>query len=295
MIFKLMHKYLLSRSLATYSLLLLPCFFSSCNKEEPIPSYIHIDKFDLTTVYANQGSSSNKIVDAWIYVDGNAAGTYEMPCTIPVLSAGTHTITISPGVKENGISDTRISYIYYNNYVGVFTLTPGQITTIIPTTTYAPIADFSMLEDFEGSTHGVCNDIGISDTIMKITTDPADVFEGTGSGVVMLGSSQVSYFGATCNKFALPQGGAPVFLELDYNCNTALNVGIVSYVGSSPNAPDPVLTLRPTSGWNKVYINLTSVVSAEIGATNFGIYFSMLKNPDLSTSYFYLDNVKLVN
>jgi len=41
----------------------------SCNKEEPIPAYIHIDKIDLKTNYSIQGSNSHKIIDAWIYVD----------------------------------------------------------------------------------------------------------------------------------------------------------------------------------------------------------------------------------
>jgi len=51
------------------------------NPAEPIPSYIHIDKIDLTTDYSSQGTSSNKITDAWIYVDNELIGAFEMPVT----------------------------------------------------------------------------------------------------------------------------------------------------------------------------------------------------------------------
>jgi hypothetical protein len=268
--------------------------FASCNKEERIPAYIHIDKIALITAYANVGSNSNKIVDAWIYIDGQLAGTYELPCTIPVLYEGSHSVMVLPGIKENGISETRIPYPFYDKYEETVTFVPGQITTISPTTVYSQGADFSWLEDFEGS-HGICDNVGTPDTIMSIIHPPEDVFEMSGSGAVVLAAGHTSYFGITCNKYVLPQAGAPVFLELNYKCNTDLNVGIVGYSGTTIDVQSISLTLRPTSGWNKVYINLTTEVTNATNSTQFAIFFSMLKNPDLTTSYFYLDNVKLIN
>jgi hypothetical protein len=288
-------------SLRNYSgqlagIILMVVMFISCHKAEKIPSYIHIDKIDVTTIYADQGSNSSKIVDAWIYVDGASAGTYELPCTIPVLFAGTHTVTIAPGVKENGISDTRTPYVFYNNYQETVTLTSGQITTIAPTTAYSQSADFSWLEDFDGSGHSICNSHEVPDTVMKISSTPGDAFELPGSGVVVLDAAQTSYFGISCNKFELPQDGAAVFLELNYKCNTDFNVGVVGYDASGIAQTQNVsLTLRPSAEWNKVYINMTSQVSGASSSVKFGIYFSMLKNPGFSTSYFYLDNVKLIN
>jgi hypothetical protein len=266
---------------------------SSCNKEEPIPSYIHIDKINLTTNYSTEGSNANKILDAWIYIDDQLVGTFEMPCTVPVLFYGDHTVKILPGVKENGISETRIPYPFYFRYESGISLTAGQVTTISPTVTYSTGADFSWIEDFEGALPTVC-DSGTSDTVMKITNTPSEVFEGIGSGVVNLPSGV--YYGVSCNKYTLPQAGAPVFLELNYNCNTEFNVGIIGYTYNNLiDVQEISLTLRPTTGWNKVYINLSNEISAATNSVRFGIFFSMIKDPNLAKSQIYVDNIKLVN
>lgn len=267
----------------------------NCNKEEPIPAYIHIDKIDLTTVYADQGSNSHKIIDAWIYIDDQFAGAYEMPCTIPVLYQGSHTLKITPGIKENGISETRVSYIFYNTCEQAVTLTPGKVTTCNPTTTYSKGADFSWLENFEGSSTGICNSLEKPDTVMRIVTTPNEVFELAGSAKVELTAGQGPYLGVSCDKYVLPQKGMPVFLELNYNCNTDFNIGVMGYAGTTVEYKSVVLTLRPTKGWNKIYVSLTSAITSATTSTKFGIFFSMVKNADLPTSYFYLDNVKLIN
>lgn len=269
--------------------------FFSCNKEEPIPSYIRIDNIYLTTNYSVQGSNSSKILDAWIYVDDQLIGGFEMPCTVPVLAEGSHEIKIRAGIKENGIAETRIYYPFYEIITQTVTLTRGQITTLNPTTTYSQFADFTWLEDFTSASPSICDTVN-SDTVIKQTTVPSEVFEGTGSGVVVLGSGTTGYIGVSCNKYALPKDGSPVFLEMNYNCNTEFSVGIVGY--TSNNTLDvqwTSLTLNPTSGWNKVYVNLTNSIAVGTNSTKFGIFFSMAKDANLSTSYFYLDNVKLVN
>jgi len=268
--------------------------FFSCNKEEPIPSYIHIDTINLTTNYAVQGSISNKILDAWIYVDDQQIGAFEMPCTVPVLYEGEHTIKIRAGIKENGIADTRIYYPFYEIFTQTVTLTRGQIITLNPTITYSSFADFTWLEDFTSATPSICDTIN-SDTVMKQTTTPSEVFEGTGSGVVALGSGTNGYIGVSCNKYDSLKGKT-VFLEMNYNCNTEFKVGIVGYTSSNTiDVQWPALTLNPTSGWNKVYVNLTNSIAVGTNSVKFGIFFSMAKDANLSTSYFYLDNVKLVN
>jgi len=86
------------------------------NPAEPTPSYIQIDTIKLTTDITTQGSASHKIVDAWVYVDNQAVGAYEMPCKIPVLASGQHTIYIQGGILLNGINATHLQYPYYKLY-----------------------------------------------------------------------------------------------------------------------------------------------------------------------------------
>ena len=280
----------------------LPVFililFISCNKEEPIPAYIHIDKFTLTTNYTNEGSNSHKILDAWIYIDDQPVGAFEMPCTVPVLYQGTHTIKVSPGIKENGIAETRIINTFYERYESSITLNAGQITTVNPFTKYALNADFAWLEDFDGAGHTICKSDGVTpDAVMKDTSG-TEVFEGTGSGVVNLTANGSSYFGETCSQFtSLPIDGSPVIIEMNYKCNTDFNVGIVGYdQGGNIQAQTIAISLNSKTDWNKIYINLSNELqdAAGSGAVKFRIFFSMLKDDSLSSSYFFLDNLKLI-
>ncbi len=265
----------------------------SCNKEAPIPSYVHIDSFTLTTS-SLEGSPSQKIVDAWIYVEDQFVGAFELPCTVPILTSGSHKIQVYPGIKENGMIKTRITYPFYNTFEQTILFTPGQIVNVAPTTSYRSTTYFEWREDFEGS-QSICDSIS-SDTVMSIMTVPSEVFEGTGSGAVFLESGKNTYLGSTCNKYTLPQGGAQVFLELDYNCNTEFNIGVIGY-DASGNKNDQIiaLSLRPTTGWNKVYVNMSSSITNANLSSKFTVFFSMLKNSTISSSYMYLDNVKLVH
>jgi len=286
-------KYQVSSIKYLYFVLFALCFllFVSCHKEAPVPAYISIDTFTLTTNYSTEGSNAHKIVDAWIDVDGQSLGAFEMPCTVPALFSGPHTITVWPGVKENGISTTRIHYPFYNTYAISTTLTQGNILKINPTTSYTSYSKFPYIQDFEGGT-GMLDTTG-TDTSMQIVHYPNPaVFEGNGSGMVVLTGNKSTYYGVTNSKFALPNTPS-IFLEMNYNCNTEFHVGVVAYDASSNYLGEMIaLNLRPTTtGWNKVYVNLNDAVIS-FSAVKYAIFFSMQKTSD--PSYFYLDNVKLI-
>ena len=96
-------------------IILLIVVFSSCKKDQfkaEIPSYIHIESIDLETD-SFEGSDSQNLTDAWVTMDGNFLGAFELPCTIPILSDGAHEFRVSSGIKANGISATRIIYPFF--------------------------------------------------------------------------------------------------------------------------------------------------------------------------------------
>ena len=99
---------------------LLGCF-SGCSVFDPaeeIPSYLHIDAMTLTAT-GNQGSSTSDITDAWVFMDGQLLGGFELPCTIPILAEGAHNFIIRGGVKMNGLSSTRAIYPAWKGWEGV--------------------------------------------------------------------------------------------------------------------------------------------------------------------------------
>lgn len=266
--------------------------FLSCNKEEPIPAYIHIDKINLTTT-STQGSAANKIVDASVYVDGNQTGIFEMPCTFPVLTSGTHTVKIFPYIQKNGDTWPLIYYPYYSIYQQDVSFTPAVVTKISPSTSYNSLAKFEWLEDFEGAGFTICDTTGTDTTMQKIT-DPKIIFEGTGCGGVVLSGNNQTYKQSSCGKFPLAKE-VPVFLEINYNSNTTFSVGVIARSGTTTLGQDLVLSISPTSGWNKIYIDLYNEVNFYSSATDYSIFFTMTKNSSLAASYFYLDNIKLID
>src|SRR5687768_8161045 len=84
-------------------------FISSCeviNPSEDIPSYIRIDSISVIDTTTNNPvfKGSQRVTDAWIFIDGILHGVYELPATFPVLEEGTHKLTIYGGIQVNGIA-----------------------------------------------------------------------------------------------------------------------------------------------------------------------------------------------
>ena len=71
-----------------YFLMLLT--FSSCSfldQNEPTPSYLYISEFRLKT-QVNQGSTSERITDIWLFNDTEFLGMFPLPAKIPLLLYG---------------------------------------------------------------------------------------------------------------------------------------------------------------------------------------------------------------
>ena len=105
---------------------------NSCKEDEPIPAYIKIDAVDLTTDQNTEGWNSQGIKDAWVYIDNNLVGAFELPAEFPVLEEGTHNISVGGGILLNGISSTRTEYPMYRFYESTVSLIPEQTTTVNP-------------------------------------------------------------------------------------------------------------------------------------------------------------------
>ena len=100
-----LHRYLFFPFLL--SLLSIVIILPSCSIIEPAapsPTYIQIDTILLNSVQSVSGSSSHKITDAWVIVDGEYLGTFPVPGKFPIADGGTHSITIRAGIMEDGIS-----------------------------------------------------------------------------------------------------------------------------------------------------------------------------------------------
>lgn len=93
--------------------------YSGCkvlDPDEEVPSYLYIKPFEVNVSNPIYGTASDKITDAWVYVDGAFWGIYELPAYIPYFGTDSTRIIIRPGIKQNGISSKRVYYPFYESY-----------------------------------------------------------------------------------------------------------------------------------------------------------------------------------
>ncbi len=266
--------------------------FVSCKKTNLIPSYIHIEKINLQTTYEIDGTNSNKIVDAWVYIDDNLQGIYELPATFPVLTTGRHTVKIRPGIKLNGIAMSRAYYPYFQPYETTIDLNAEQIDTINPTVTYVQ-GNIHWKEDFETAGISLVK-FSNSDTNFIQTQDTTKVFQGFSSGIVTLDGTYDHLISVSNEIFEIPQDQSAVFLELNYKTNTVIRVGVYAVLGNGMYNQIETMYINANSNWNKIYINLTPTINSSNTATGFKIFFEAYKPDNLSSCEILLDNIKLL-
>jgi hypothetical protein len=271
--------------------------FLSCeiNPDKQIPSYIHIDRMSLKTDYPSQGTNRAEITDAWVYVDNEFMGAYELPVTLPVLLAGPHTVTLKPGIIANDNVLTRNPYVFLTEKSLSATLRPGQVLNIPDQeVSYIPSAKFAWKEDFEAG-----NSLdSTSKTLagMTVTSDSSKVYEGSSSAVVYLDNSKNFFEYRTNNRFVLPQN-VPVYLELNYSSDNDFYAGLfINYLSGASEGQQVIQLLKSTGGaWKKVYISLRGLISYQVNPKSFDVFFGGIKTSSAATGYIFLDNIKLIH
>ena len=94
-------------------ILCLLILLSSCKKEpvNKIPGFIKIDDIILNN------NTTDNITDAWVYINDQLQGVYELPAHFPVLEIGKNKLRIRAGIKNNGIASSRAAYPFYSSYI----------------------------------------------------------------------------------------------------------------------------------------------------------------------------------
>ena len=269
-----------------------------CKQKDITPSWLKLDSFTLTTNEITQGSNSHGITDAWIYMDGEALGVFELPCKVPVLDEGEHDFIIFPGIKNNGISTTRVRYPFYNSYETTATLTVNDTLELFPSTTYKNSVEFTFIEDFEDA--GISLVKGpTSDTDIVFIEDPEIVKYGEKCGAILLSGSDSLYTGSTLNVMELPKG-QNVYMEIDFRNNNTLSMGVIAkFLDGSVNEHTPLIFMNAQEDgqevWKKIYIDLKEDVSWEISAVSYEIYLLALLEKENDLAKIYIDNIKVLH
>jgi len=306
-------------SVFSIALLFILSLLGSCQKfegDQTVPAYIRIDSIIMQTNYEEEGAPTSNITDAWVYINDEAIGAYQLPAVFPVLASGLITVRVDPGIELNGIAALRTPYPFYKPIVQDVMLVEGEEVNLntdtlyydgeeLPytmTTGYYDNLEFVWMEDFEDPSLSLDS---TSKSLTDITrTSPANSPEAflsdysKYSGLMVLTTDKWLVDVATNvgyeDGFVLPKLGQPVFLEVDYKNNNYFTAGFYANE-QSQIIQNPVVNMNPTSEWKKIYINLTPGVSSQVNAIDFNIFFGSTKENAVDEPRILIDNVKLIH
>jgi len=269
----------------TYLLTLL--VFASCQKEDAvgIPAYIKIEN-----IYLGENDSNSTITDAWVYINGQLQGVYELPAKFPVLEEGNANIKVYAGIKNNGIASDRVIYPFYSSDTTNKVLTINASTEIYPT--------LNIKENIDGQFDDFDNGYSFnSDICFQVLSDGPYGKYGSlslsDSDSILI--TEINYQDFPLSFDNVPQQGSPTYMELDYKNNTSFLVGMYINFPNSPTLEKGLLWINPKEDWNKIYIDLTQTVSEAIGAETFSIFIKMQRDSNLDENKLDFDNIRIIH
>lgn len=281
---------------AVIGVLFLFCACSSDRFEADVPTFVKLDKFEFTTT-EEQGSSSSFIRDVWVYQNNEFLGAYELPATVPIIGEGEREVTLFPGIREDGSSELPRLFFMYDTDTFSYVGEPGKEVEYTPETEYDERTQFAFIEDFEDGNLFTANFDGNDSTGLDRTTD--NVFEGENSGVIRVTDSLPTVVVGTANAYGpFFENGTQVFFEFDYSTDVPITIGYVGLNGQGEQLDFLKVTLLPTEGWRKVYVNF----SEEFRIDNIQTV-QLLMRVDLDSRFegtgpegaAYFDNLKLIH
>ena len=295
--------------------------FASCKKFEgsqTVPAYIRIDSIAVEGDYYTYGAGTSNITDAWVYVDDQIIGCYELPATFPVLKKGPHKVSVYGGICMDGRGAARGPYPFYKPKVYEnLNLVEDSIVSLNPVLNYYPVGEGVMIgwmEDFE--TGSGLSPTSQSDTsVMRISGSEAWCSVNSYySGKIVLPPDSLDFTVATSDELkchANLLGEKPLFLEMDYKTNDTIFVGII-YSENYTLVHWPMVKVLPTDvehevpqKWKKIYINLGTLMHVHESADYFKVYITsdLTVHPDYEQPdyvhpnkwrYYYFDNLKVL-
>lgn len=267
-----------------------------CAKEKaPVPAWIEIDSMGLQTI-GGQGSSSHRFTDAWLYINSNLVGAFEVPARVPVIAEGNTRVMIYPGVQLNGMTSQRTPYLKTVRYDQYIDLVPTETVKINPVYKYDSLVLFRYLEDFEGSSITLNRSEGSNGDFIQLSNAGGIAFEGNGCGMLSYdGAENTSSQVETNDWFLLPKGDmGGIYFEFNYKCNTSFTVSVLAKPNDGAVTKIGIIGLNATDVWKKVYVALSPTTNGYTAGNLFKPVIGFARQTDISKQEVYIDNLKIL-
>lgn len=258
------------------------------------PHFLHVESFDIVAT-DEQGTSSSRIEEVWVYSETDVLGAFPLPADIPLspdVLGTTCELTLSAGIRANAIAATRKPYPFYEALRHTMNLEFGGKDTLAIELGYTDLTQVIIAEDFELANR--FQESNTSTAQVERTENPSWVIEGLGSGLIQLTAEDATLISMTNEQnFDLSTNG-PVWLELNYACTQPFWIGL-NISNSSASQRTPILMLNSTDGeQNKIYLDLGPVVRTTPDATSYEITLDAYYDGSADTTRVIVDNFKLL-
>jgi hypothetical protein len=272
-----------------------------CVKNNPDPSWLEVTEWTLlsnTGLSGAEGELTHNFSDAWVYIDDEVIGVFEVPFKIPILKSGPCNIKVYPTIRNNGISASKKIYPFMEVFEVNTELIQNQTITLNPVTKYNSMSQFS-IEDFEDPLNlNIMVDQNTS-AIKSTPTSNIDLqsFNGNFYGLIQLNSLDSTWIASTQNQLNINKG-RDAYLEIDYYNTNSLTTGLI-YVkpdNSTQNNPNIRLQTQDPSSirWKKIYIDLKELIGYSPNGSNYLQSFIASLDEGKNEGEIRLDNIKVV-
>ena len=274
--------------------------FSACVKNNPDPAWLQVNEWTISanpSLSLEEGELTENISEAWVYINDEVIGVFQVPFKIPILKEGNVTFKIFPAIKNNGISATKKIYPFLKEYIINGTLVKNQVYTINPTTQYKDNLEF-WVEDFEDASFQITDDPNTS--AANIDTDNIDLqwFNGNAYGKVVLNAEDSTWIAFTGEPYMILPKGQECYLEIDYKVTNTVTTGLI-YVTSESTTNNVNIRLNAqkpdVAVWKKIYIDLRELIGNSPSGSVFSQSFISSLDEGNTEGIILIDNIKVIH
>jgi hypothetical protein len=284
-----------------FGISLLVFSFTSCVKNNPDPAWLEVTQWTLqsnTALSGAEGELTQNFSDAWVYIDDQVIGVFEVPFKIPILKLGACNIKIFPTVKNNGIAATKKIYPFMEVYEVNATLVQNQTLTLNPTTKYNAFSQF-WVEDFEDPLNVKITVDQNTSAIKSTPTTNTNLqsFNGNFYGILNLTTTDSSWIASTQEQLYIAKG-KEAYLEIDYHTTNSIITGLIYVKPDNSTVNNIHISVQAQDEtnvtWKKIYIDIKELIGYAPNGSNFLQSFIATLDEGKSASEIRIDNIKVV-